>query len=163
MILKRKKIHPRDLFFISSLDDLEGEIIYPSVPSNMLTRNKWEDWKTKRIVLYPSIRSALLGLSASGTSLKNKVLSVYAPAIGNSEYLKKPGITDSPISQATDEYWYLGHIRFKKIATIKVLEKTGEKIIYHYGPRSTVGYLHSWSWKEILEPWEKKGKLGETV
>ena len=82
MIIKRKqkKIHPRDLYFVSPLDNLDGEFLYPSIPNNVLTRNKWEDWKTKRISLFPSVSGALMYLSSQGTNLKGKTLTVYSPA-----------------------------------------------------------------------------------
>lgn len=164
MIIKRKqkKIHPRDLYFVSPLDNLDGEFLYPSIPNNVLTRNKWEDWKTKRISLFPSISGALMYLSSQGTSLKGKTLTVYSPVSGSMESLMKPGIQDSPVSEGTGEYWYLSGIKLREIAKIEVLsKKKGEKIIYHYGPRSTTGYLEEWEWREILKPWEKEGKLKE--
>lgn len=165
MIIKRKsqkKVHPKDLYFVSPLDNLSGEYIYPSVPNNLFTRNKWEDWKTKRISLFPTIQGALMNLSSQGTSLKGKVLVVYGLAGGNPESLIKPQLQDSPTSQGTGEYWYLSSAKLKEITKIEVLKKNGEKIIFHYGPRSTTGYLEGWEWKEILKPWEKEGKL-ETI
>lgn len=164
MIIKRKvqkKVHPRDLYFVSPLDNLDGETIYPKIPNTILTRNKWEDWKTRRISLFPTIQGALMNLSSSGTSLKGKILTVYYPSGGSLISLMKPGIQDSPTSEGTGEYWYLDGIRLKEITKIEVLEKNGEKKIFHYGPRSTVGYLEGWRWKEILKPWEKEGKLKE--
>ena len=164
MIIKRKlqkKVHPKDLYFVSPLDNLSGEYIYPSVPNNLFTRNKWEDWKTKRISLFPTIQGALMNLSSQGTSLKGKVLVVYGLAGGNPESLIKPQLQDSPTSQGTGEYWYLSSAKLKEITKIEVLKKNGEKIIFHYGPRSTTGYLEGWEWKEILKPWEKEGKLEE--
>lgn len=164
MIIKRKqkKIHPRDLYFVSPLDNLDGEFLYPSIPNNVLTRNKWEDWKTKRISLFPSISGALMYLSSQGTNLKGKTLTVYSPVSGSMESLMKPGIQDSPVSEGTGEYWYLSGIKLREIAKIEVLsKKKGEKIIYHYGPRSITGYLEEWEWREILKPWEKEGKLKE--
>ena len=165
MIIQRKlqkKIHPKDLYFVSSLGNLDNTIIYPEVPNNLLTRNGWEDTKTKRIVLYPSVSEALIGLGREGRSLKGAKLYVYSPLAGFQESLIKPGIKDSPIIIETGEYWYLSSIKLKLIAEIEVEKKIpGEEIIYHYGPRSTIGYLYRWKWKEILKPWEKEGKLKE--
>lgn len=165
MIIRRKlqkKIHPKDLYFVSPLGNLDNEMIYPEVPNNLLTRNGWENTKTKRITLYSSVSKALTGLGREGKSLKGAKLYVYSPSSGSQESLIKPGIQDSPIVGGTGEYWYLSSIRLKLIAEIEVEKKIpGEEIIYHYGPRSTVGYLYRWEWKEILKPWEKEGKLKE--
>ena len=164
MIIKRKNNrlpHPKDLFLVSSLSDLEGEYMYPGVPKNILTRSGYEDNKTPRISLFPSVNSGVMNLGRSGKNLKGSTLYVYRPVGGKPESLMKPDISQSPGSQITNELWYLASMRFKKIAEIKVGKKILPGHVYHYGPRSTIDYIYEWDWEEILEPWEKKGKLEE--
>ena len=164
MIIKRKtkkKVLPSDLLFVSSLDDLGGRMISPSVPNTMFTRQGWEDSKTRRILLFPSVDDALMYLGSEGKSLSGKTLYVYRPG-GFSDYLFKPSIKDSPTSQITSEYWYLDRVRLSYITSITVGDKVKSPgITYHYGPRSTEGKLYKWKWKENLKPWEKTGKLPE--
>lgn len=156
MIIKRKIVKASDLYFLSSLPSLDKEILHPRIPNNMLVNNKFEDWKTPRICLYPSVDKALTALSQN---LSGKTLYVYQPVGIFRDSLVKPDISQVPDSIITDEYWYLRDLRVKFIAEIRVEGLIDNNLIYHYGPRSTIGKLSTWNWKEILKPWEKKGKL----
>ena len=157
MIIKRKLVKKAsDLYFVSSLPSLDNEIIHPRIPNNILVNNKFEDWKTPRICLYPSVDKALTALSQE---LSGKTLYVYQPSGIFQDSLVKPNLSQVPDSNLTDEYWYLRDLRLKFIAEIKVEDVKDNNLIYHYGPRSTIGKLSTWNWKEILKPWEKKGKL----
>lgn len=148
IILKRKD---RRLYFISPLSDLNGEIIKPKVPNNLLTNNKIGNYKTPRICLYPSIDKALMAMSQE---LSGKELFVYLPRNINFDSLYKPDISEVPNCLITDEFWYLDTVHLSYFTKIKV-EKRDEEFIYHYGNRSSKGILYSWKWTEVLNPWEK--------
>lgn len=154
MIILRR----RDLYYISDQPGLEKEVLVPKVPTDFLTRSGYSDYKLPRIVVYPSVDKALLGFGLADKNLKDQVLYIYQPLGVRSENIIKPGLSSSPISMQTNESWITMPIRLKYIASIKITRK-GEGLIYHYGPRSTEGKLNTWEWKEILQPWEKKGKL----
>ena len=56
MIIKRKQ---KPLYYISPNPNLEKEIVSPDLPNNFLTREKFQDNKTKRI-----LSSALFSIEA---------------------------------------------------------------------------------------------------
>ena len=157
MIINRKSGIAHGLYLVSPLKDLEKEILIPRVPQDFLTRSKFSDWQTKRLVFYPSIDKALVGLSMT-RELAGETLYVYQPLGIRSENIIKPGITSSPVVRLTDESWVLTASRLKYVASIKVKSKL-DSLSYRYGTRSTEGKLYTWKWEEILQPWEKKGKL----
>ena len=158
MIILRNKT-PRkkasDLFFISTLSDLDGEFIKPIIPNNFLKKEKVGDFKTARVCLYTSVDQAL---TAMDQNLVGKELFVYHPRNISQDSLYKPSISEVPYAILLDEFWYLDKVEMKYLTSIKV-ESRGKELVYHYGPRSTKRPLYTWNWKENLKPWEKKGKL----
>lgn len=152
MIIKRKQ---KNLYYISLYPGLEKEIISPAVPNNFLTREKFQDNKTKRIRLYNTIEDALGGLFL-GQKLENSELYVYSPMNINKESLIEPNdILTAPYYNCINELWYLKTCRLKPLGKIKVLDLKETKH-YLYGPRQTKGNVYIWNWEEILKPWERK-------
>lgn len=152
MIIKRKQ---KPLYYISSNPNLEKEIVSPDLPNNFLTREKFQDNKTKRIRLYNTIEDALGGLFL-GQNLKDSKLFVYTPLTLDKESLLGPrDLSSIPYYNCVDELWYLKSCRFKLVGEIKV-ESIKKTKTYHYGPRQTIGNVYIWNWKEILKPWERK-------
>lgn len=155
MKLKRITGKLGELFYISSISDLDRKLLYPQVPINKFTKNKFEDWKTKRIVFYPTIDKALMGLDQNLTGM---TLYVYSPIGISKESLIKPDISMTPKSFLTDEYWYLQSVELRLLGSL-VINKRGKERGFRYGPRQTEGKLYEWDWKENLKPWEKKKLL----
>lgn len=146
----------KNLYYISSLPDLDRKTIRPQVPVSMMTRNKFEDWKTKRICLYPGVDKALTGMNQNLTGM---TLYVYSPQGISMESLIKPSITEVPTAWITDEYWYLSSVQLRLVGSVTVKERIEPGLSYRYGPRQTEGKLYKWSWKENLKPWEKERRL----
>lgn len=148
IILRRKTTLPAvsSLFYISNRGDLSGEYIKP------------------KTLLYPDIDSALSGISSitpgEDMEITGATYYIYKPLLGRAESLVKPGILESPKSIVLpDEYWYLGNLRLRFIAAVKVL-KRGKLIgTYKTGLRQTPSRVYSWKWEEILGKYQKKGKL----
>lgn len=154
MILKRKT---GELYILSVHPDLDGEILYPKVPQNFLTQNKHSDWKTQRILLYPSVNGALRALSPQ--KLGGTKMYVYKAADLRKDSLVEPDITMVPNVFLTLEVWSLRPVRVRYVAEIEIDKPIEPGFSYHHGPRSTVSKVSDWKWKEVLKPWEKKGKL----
>lgn len=152
MLIKRNRIDFSKLYFISSLDNLNGDIIGPRVPNNFLVSNKIGDYKTKRVCFYPSIDKALISLS-SFQELSGKKFYIYRPRNINFDSLYKPNISEVPNCFLTDEYWYLKDVEIRYITSITVKDKE-EELSFRYGPRSTKVTVYRWNWKEDLNYWE---------
>lgn len=150
---RRKRAN--ELYFVSTLSDLDGEFIKPIIPNNFLKREKVGDYKTARVCFYTSIDQALIAMDQN---LTGKELYIYQPRNIDLDSLYKPSIDEAPYTILLDEYWYLDKVEVKYLTSIKVENKKKE-LVYHYGPRSAKRTLYSWNWKENLKPWEKKGKL----
>lgn len=155
--MKIKRIHGKELFYISTSPNLDREMIKPQVPINSLTKNKFEDWKTKRVCFYPSIDNALSGMDHQ--NLSGMTLYVYSPTNIRQEFLEKPGLEKSPKVMITGEYWYKEPVELRYLGSITITGKEDKELIYRYGPRQSKGVLYKWIWEENLKPWEKKGKL----
>lgn len=154
MRVVRKSNLVKNLFYISPLDNLENEVLYPKVPVNFLTKNKFEDWQTKRICFYPTIDQCLSALTQQ--NLKGMKLTVYTPKGIFYENLIKPSITSVPTSQITDEYWYTTPVILKKLMDIKIIGEIDPRMNYSYGPRGTKGELSRWKWEEIKNSYNRK-------
>lgn len=152
MIIKRKQKH---LYYISSDPNLDKAIVSPDLPNNFLTREKFQDNKTKRIRLYNTVEDALGGLFL-GQNLKDSTLFVYTPVNIDKESLLEPrDLSSIPFYNCVDELWYLRSCRFKRIGEIKIGD-IKETRHYLYGPRQTKGSVYIWNWDEVLKPWERK-------
>lgn len=144
----------KNLYFVSTKDELDKKIIHPEIPSDFLTRGKFSDWQTPRIRLYTSVGDALSG-NWLGENLKGSELYVYRAKGIRNESLIKPSITSVPYALVLDEWWYLRNLGLDYLGKIKVISEAGKEI-YHYGPRSTKAFVYKWNWEEIgLKSWEK--------
>lgn len=152
IILRRKTTLPAvsSLFYISGRGDLSGEYIKP------------------KTLLYPDIDSALSGISSitpgEDMELTGATYYIYTPLLGRAESLVRPGIIESPKSIVLpDEYWYLGDLRLKLIAAIKVIGR-GELIgTYKTGPRQNPSRVYSWRWEEIVDKYKKPKLKNENL
>ena len=145
------------LYFVSPDPDLEKEIIDPVIPKNFLVNEGIINNKLPRIRLYENVGDAIAGTYLDQTP--EKKLTVYQAQFLRKESLVEPNVQDVPFGYFLKEWWYLRNMKPKRIADIELSGKVLRTQDYHYGPKQKVAKLKWWEWKEILKPWEKKGRL----
>ena len=126
-----------------SQTNLNGKTIQPTVPSNYMTKNGYEDGKTKRVCFATSIDGCLRGLSQKCKGMK---LFVHVPDGNYNIY--KPSNKEVPDASITGEVWIKKAVKMKCIGQIYVIGDKGEDgIPYKYGDKTAE--LYDWEWKWI--------------
>ena len=126
-----------------SQTNLDGKTIQPTVPSNYMTKNGYEDGKTKRVCFATSIDGCLRGLSQKCEGMK---LFVHIPDGNYNIY--KPSNKEVPDASITGEVWIKKAVKMKCIGQIYVIGDKGEDgISYKYGNKTAE--LYDWEWKWI--------------
>lgn len=126
-----------------SQTNLDGKTIQPTVPSNYMTKNGYEDGKTKRVCFATSIDGCLRGLSQKCEGMK---LFVHIPDGNYNIY--KPSNKKVPDASITGEVWIKKAVKMKCIGQIYVIGDKGEDgIPYKYGDKTAE--LYDWEWKWI--------------
>ena len=126
-----------------SQTNLDGKTIQPTVPSNYMTKNGYEDGKTKRVCFATSIDGCLRGLSLKCEGMK---LFVHVPDGNYNIY--KPSNKEVPDASITGEVWIKKAVKMKCIGQIYVIGDKGEdRIPYKYGNKTAE--LYDWEWKWI--------------
>lgn len=126
-----------------SQTNLDGKTIQPTVPSNYMTKNGYEDGKTKRVCFATSIDGCLRGLSQKCEGMK---LFVHIPDGNYNIY--KPSNKEVPDASITGEVWIKKAVKMKCIGQIYVIGDKGEDgIPYKYGDKTAE--LYDWEWKWI--------------
>ena len=126
-----------------SQTNLDGKTIRPTVPSNYMTKNGYEDGKTKRVCFATSIDGCLRGLSLKCEGMK---LFVHVPDGNYNIY--KPSNKEVPDASITGEVWIKKAVKMKCIGQIYVIGDKGEDgIPYKYGDKTAE--LYDWEWKWI--------------
>ena len=126
-----------------SQTNLDGKTIQSTVPSNYMTKNGYEDGKTKRVCFATSIDGCLRGLSLKCEGMK---LFVHVPDGNYNIY--KPSNKEVPDANITGEVWIKKAVKMKCIGQIYVIGDKGEDgIPYKYGDKTAE--LYDWEWKWI--------------
>ena len=126
-----------------SQTNLNDKTIQPTVPSNYMTKNGYEDGKTKRVCFATSIDGCLRGLSLKCEGMK---LFVHVPDGNYNIY--KPSNKEVPDASITGEVWIKKAVKMKCIGQIYVIGDKGEDgISYKYGDKTAE--LYDWEWKWI--------------
>lgn len=140
LITENNKFH---LYHISNRQNIKT--INPSIPNNFMTKNNYEENKTKRVCFAPSIDQCLMGLSRN---CEGEEFYVYIPVKHYKTY--SPNIKDVPDSGITGEIWIKEPVDVICIGKIKVLDtnKTPGKL-YTYGNGQTAElYAFDYKWIE---------------
>ena len=128
---------------------LEITNINPSIPNNFMTKNGYEENKTKRVCFAPSVGQCLMGLSRN---CEGEEFYVYAPDGDYKTYT--PSIKEVPDVKITGEIWIKESVNVKCIGKIRVLDtnKSSGKS-YSYGNNQTAElYAFDYKWvKNINE------------
>ena len=126
-----------------SQTNLDGKTIQPTVPSNYMTKNGYEDGKTKRVCFATSIDGCLRGLS-----LKCEGMKLFVHALDGNYNIYKPSNKEVPDASITGEVWIKKAVKMKCIGQIYVIGDKGEDgIPYKYGDKTAE--LYDWEWKWI--------------
>ncbi len=126
-----------------SFSNLHGKTLQPRIPENFLTRNGYEDNKTKRVCFASSIDNALIAFSMA---LEGKELFVHIPKSKPTK-IKKPSINEVPDSKITGEIWVMEDVELECVGKIKVTEWNGKEYTYKYG--DNVAEMYGWKYKWI--------------
>jgi len=157
IVLRKQKKFP--LILISEIPNLQNELILPKVPKDLISVKKGElqNSKLPRIRLFKNVGDAISGTFLD-RNIKGKKFYVYQGKHMRPDNTYEPELPECPTLLKIPEIWYLAGLEVDCIGEIEILgpEKTET---YHYGPRQTTGRFIRWKWKEILKPWEKRGKL----
>lgn len=141
---------PQNLYFLSK-NNMNDKMLIPRIPDNYMTRNGYEDNKTKRVCFAPSVDQCLMALSMK---LPNEEMFVHIidPNISK-KVLEKiiyyPTQKQVPDVKITGEIWILKPIKVFCIGKIKVIGDAGEPgIPYTYGKYTAELYKWNWKWIE---------------
>ena len=140
LITENNKFH---LYHISNRQNIKT--INPSIPNNFMTKNNYEENKTKRVCFAPSIDQCLMGLSRN---CEGEEFYVYIPVKHYKTY--SPNIKDVPDSGITGEIWIKEPVDVICLGKIKVLDtnKSPGKL-YTYGNGKTAElYAFDYKWIE---------------
>ena len=125
-----------------SQTNLDGKTIQPTVPSNYMTKNGYEEDKTKRVCFATSIDGCLRGLSLKCEGMK---LFVHVPDGNYNIY--KPSNKEVPDASITGEVWIKKAVKMKCIGQIYVIgDKREDGIPYKYGDKTAELYDWEWNW-----------------
>lgn len=138
-------------FYYISEKNFGGSIVQPRVPDNWMTRNGYEDDKTKRVCLCPSIHQCLMAMSEP---LVGKQFYVHVP-VGNYKIIptqdKTPLDHYVPDSDLTGEVWIEKPVRMGLIGLIEVISPLDDPIshTYTYGDGKSAE-LYNWSYRWVF-------------
>jgi len=145
-------IEGQKLFHISE-QNLDGHTLRPTVPSNFMTENGYEDNRTKRVCFCPTVDDCITALSQN---CAGKTYYVHQP-VGQHIYHdtqntnpQKPRYV--PDCHITHEKWIEEPVKLMKIGIIHVISvKRDEGTIYEYG-EDKVAKLYEWlyEWEEQI-------------
>jgi len=113
------------LFHIS-YNKLNGIVLKPTIPDNILTKVGVENNTIKRVSFAPTVDHALLAIGFNRLKTGPKVLDVFEPENYNSikflhnKHLKRKGYV--PDADQTKEYWILNPVRVKYAGQIKLIK-----------------------------------------
>lgn len=134
------------LLFHLSPYNLDGILVTPWIPNNFMTRNGFEDNKTKRIPVSLSIRGAIraLPLKRPGMHLWVNCTDVVP------ENVYCPTEDEVPDVGITEERWILTPSRFDAREEIILTGDSGfDGLQYHYGD-GMIAELYGWDWVPAL-------------
>lgn len=133
-----------NLYFISENRNLKK--LNPRIPSNFLTKNGYEDAKTKRICFSTDIGKCLTALSMNCTG---KEYYVYIPNPSKDYKIINPTIKQVPDVKITDEKWIIEPVDLICIGRIRCTGDAGSVgMKYKYGNNTAELYEWNFEWIE---------------
>ena len=130
------------------LSKIDTDELKPSIPSNFLTKNHYENNLVKRVSFSPSINQCLMAMSRNITG---EEFYVYAPENIESVKVVEPTKDQVPDIDITGEIWVLNNIKVKKLGKVRVIKDSGKDgHTYTYGNGQTAE-LYDWDYEMIEE------------
>lgn len=114
----------------------------PRIPDNFMTRNGYEDAKTKRVCVSISVDGALKAMSMN---LKGKELHVYSAHVPEAE-MYKPTTQEVPDVNITGERWIKKDVILNYEKSIVVGEAKDKEYNYQYGNNTAT--LYGWNYNK---------------
>ena len=138
------KYNIKKLYCVSQvkLDDI---ILEPRVPNNFMTKNKFEDYITRRVCFSKTIDGCLSALSMN---LDNKKLYVYILDNISKHDIYEPSIEEVPDCKITHEVWCLDPCTVIYYKTILVTGSYDKEYKYIYG-NGKIASLYRWKYEVI--------------
>ena len=135
-------------YHLSKESDLS--IVEPSIPDNYMTKNKFEDHKTKRVCFAPSINQCLMAMSRN---LTGETFYVYTLYESDYKKIKKPSVNQVPDVNITGEVWITDSVKVKYIGKIRVTGvSTNDGYSYMYGDdKKHKAELYDWDYTVVAE------------
>lgn len=130
----------RGLFHLSIIN-LNNKTLQPKIPNNFLTKNGYEDNKTKRVCLSKTIDGALIAMSQN---LSGMDLYVHKPA--REIKIITPTEAEVPDCNLTGEVWCTRPVKLICVGKIHIDGPSGSAGIYRYGKNTAELYSWYWDW-----------------
>ena len=129
-----------NLYHISEHEGIKE--LHPSIPSNFLTKNGYEENKTPRVCFTNSIDKCLTALSEN---CENKKYYIYTPDADYNVYT--PSTSEVPDRNITGEVWIKESVKVKCVGKILCTDSYGDPLKYKYG--NDTAELFKWKYKNI--------------
>lgn len=145
-----------ELYHISK-SNMDGQVIRPTVPDNILTKTGTENSSIPRISFSDSIDTALLAIGRNKLREGPKVLFVHEPQDYNKIKIVKPETLVRkgyvPDADQTKEYWVLNSTRLRMLYRIKLIGETNKCIEIRFG-KDKNDYIKNcfWDYKRLRTP-----------
>lgn len=140
-----------NLYHISS-KNLDGKVLRPKIPKNILTKMGIENNTIPRVSFAPDVKHAILAIGYNRIKSGPKILNVYEPEnyqtikLRHSDYLSANGYV--PDADETLETWVLNHVRVKYAGQIKLI-KPGKGFVRIKLPGNNEIKNYYWEYKII--------------
>lgn len=145
-----------ELYHVSA-NNLDGRVIKPSVPDNILTKTGSENATIGRISFSDSVDTAILAIGRNKLREGPKVLFVHEPqdynrikVVGPETLVRKGYVPDA---DQTREHWVLNSVRVRMIYRIKLIRETNKCIEIRFGKEKN-DYIKNcfWDFKKLRTP-----------
>ena len=120
-------------------------VLQPDIPVNFFTMKGYENNYTKRVAVYPDIKSAIRAMSGS---LSNQFYYLYKADINNLEW-RKPDIEELPYVGITNELWVLEPVKLKLVEKIKILQKDNDNPLHFTYGAGIRAELYDWTYEVV--------------
>lgn len=136
--------HSGSIYHVSKTN-IDGDTLYPRIPTNFFIKHGYEDNKTPRISFSNSIAGCLAGLSQNIEGMK---FYVYEPEDYNKIKTMGINVAQVPDAGVTGEVWVVSPVKLKLIAEIEVGKAKEPPVKFEYGADKSAE-IYNWNWKFI--------------
>lgn len=134
-----------EYYILSAKSDMDDCVLRPDIPVNFFTMKGYENNYTKRVAVYPDIKSAIRAMSGS---LSNQYYYLYKAEINNLEW-RKPDIEELPYVGITNELWVLEPVKLKLVEKIKILQKDNDNPLHFTYGAGIRAELYDWAYEVV--------------